>query len=164
MPFIRVLPATNTLAIIKPDAVERGIVGEILTRIERVGFRIEAMRGDVMDVVEAEKLYAVHKQREGFHDLIRFTCSGPSIKIILSHNENAVARLRRLAGAVQHDGTPVFGAPIPGSIRGDFATGLRHNVIHASDSIAMAQYEIDIFFPDYFGKQAQEEPADSCKA
>ena len=140
----------ETLALIKPDAVMRGLVGRIITRFEEKGFEFVRLRLVQMGPLQAGQLYAKFAGKPFFNDLIDFMTSGPSIAMILVHlcDAGAVATLRKMAGAVDH--RVDLDAAQPGTIRGDFAENFRQNVIHASDSTENAQREIRIFFPDYF--------------
>jgi nucleoside-diphosphate kinase len=137
-------PASNvqrTLIVFKPDAVQRGIVGELLARFERRGFRIAAMRLVKVERGMAEKHYAVHKGKFFFEDLVRTIVASPVIAAVLE-GPHAIAVVRAMVGATRpHEAAP-------GSIRGDYAlVGLR-NLVHASDGPETATTEIALWFPD----------------
>ncbi len=129
----------RTLAIIKPDAVSRGLTGEAIARLERKGLKVVGLKMITVTPEKAEKLYAVHR-RKGFYDeLISHITSAPVVMIVLEA-PRAVAILRAVIGSTD----PLNAAP--GSIRGDFGISVTKNVIHASDSPENAEKEIGIFF------------------
>lgn len=131
----------RTLVIIKPDAVERGLIGQIIARFENRGFAIKGLKQVRLDRQAAERLYAVHKG-EPFHDLlIEFTMSGPVVLMVLEGNE-AVSVVRRMMGSTLCTDAE------PGTIRGDFGLGQRQNMVHGSDSPETAQREIALFFSE----------------
>lgn len=129
----------KTLAIIKPDAVERNLIGKIIDRMESDGFKISAMRMTHLTRKEAEGFYAVHKERPFFNDLTTFMSSGPVVLMVLER-ENAIARWREVMGATN----PAEAAP--GTIRKEFGLNLEKNSSHGSDSPDTAQFEISYFF------------------
>jgi nucleoside-diphosphate kinase len=129
----------RTLAIIKPDAVAKGVAGEILARIERAGFRILAMRMLHMTAEQAGGFYAVHRERPFYRSLCTFMTQGPSIVLVLE-GENAIQRWRDLMGATD----PAKAAPQ--TIRKDFASSIEANAVHGSDSPESAAFEIPYFF------------------
>jgi len=131
----------RSLLIIKPDGVSRGLVGEILARIERKGFRIEKMKMLKMDVELAEKHYAEHKGKPFFKDLIEYITEGPVVVAVVG-GENVIANLRKIMGPTD----PLEATP--GSIRGAYATSVTRNLVHGSDSPESALKEIALFFPD----------------
>lgn len=131
----------STLLIIKPDAVSRGLVGEILARIERKGLRITAMRMMVIDRELAEHHYAEHSEKPFFDELVGFITSGPVIVAKVS-GRDAVVVLRALMGATD----PARAAQ--GTIRGDYGLEITQNLIHGSDSEESAARELALFFPD----------------
>ncbi len=135
------MTAERTLVILKPDAVQRGISGEILTRFERRGLRIAALRLLKVDRAMAEKHYAVHKGKFFYDDLVKVISGSPVIAFVLE-GPNAIAVVRSMVGATRpHEAAP-------GTIRGDYAlVGLR-NLVHASDAPATAAAEIELWFPD----------------
>jgi len=126
----------TTLLVIKPDCLQDRHVGEVLTRFEQKKFDIIEMKMITMSRREASLLYDPHKDKEFFNDLVEFMCSGSCIVVMLGAWE-AVIKARSLIGA---DGQR------PGTIRGDFATTVRANVVHTSDSEEAAQRELAIFF------------------
>jgi nucleoside-diphosphate kinase len=129
----------RTLAIIKPDAVAKGVTGEIITRIERAGFAIVAAKLVRLSPAEAGGFYIVHKERPFYGSLCAFMTQGPVMVMILEA-ENAIARWRDLMGATN----PAQAAP--GTIRRDFASSIEANAAHGSDSPASASFEIAYFF------------------
>lgn len=131
----------RTLILIKPDGVEKRIVGEVISRIERKGLDIIAMELRTLDRETAQQHYAEHEGKPFYPDLVDFITSGPLVAIV-AEGENAVAAWRQLAGATN----PVEAAP--GSIRGTFATLTNRNIVHGSDSPENGIREAKIFFPD----------------
>jgi nucleoside-diphosphate kinase len=129
----------HTLAIIKPDAVSRGIAGEILSMIERNGFRIRGMRMLRLDRPGAESFYAVHRGKGFFADLVEFMTEGPVIVMALER-EDAIAKWREVMGATN----PANAAE--GTIRRRFGTGIDRNCVHGSDAAETARTEIAYFF------------------
>jgi nucleoside-diphosphate kinase len=130
-----------TLLIVKPDGVRRGLVGEVLGRVEAKGLRIEAMRMATIDRGTAEAHYGEHVDKPFFRELVDFITSGPVVLARIS-GEQAIAVWRTLMGP-----TDPVQAP-PGSIRGDLATLIGENVVHGSDSAASAERELALFFPE----------------
>lgn len=129
----------RTLAIIKPDAVQRSLIGEIVGRFERKGLRIVAMKLIQIDRPLAERHYAVHKGKPFYNDLLEFITSGPVVVLALE-GPQAIKALRTMMGATNPlDATP-------GSIRGDYATEITLNLVHGSDSPETAQHELGLFF------------------
>ncbi|HEC1768421.1 TPA: nucleoside-diphosphate kinase [Campylobacter lari] len=129
----------KTLSIIKPDAVKKGVIGQILTRFESNGLRIAAIKKIQLSEKEAQEFYAVHKDRPFFKDLVEFMISGPVVVSVLE-GENAVLKNRELMGATN----PKEAAP--GTIRADFADSIDANAVHGSDSLENAKIEIEFFF------------------
>ncbi|MBT0816364.1 MULTISPECIES: nucleoside-diphosphate kinase [Campylobacter] len=129
----------KTLSIIKPDAVKKGVIGQILTRFESNGLRIAATKKIQLSEKEAQDFYAVHKERPFFKDLVEFMISGPVVVSVLE-GENAVLKNRELMGATN----PKEAAP--GTIRADFADSIDANAVHGSDSLENAKIEIEFFF------------------
>jgi nucleoside-diphosphate kinase len=134
----------RTLAIIKPDAVQRSLIGEIVGRIERKGLRIVAMKLFQIDRPLAERHYSVHNGKPFYNDLLEFITSGPVVVLALE-GPQAIKALRTMMGATNPlDATP-------GSIRGDYATEITFNLVHGSDSPETAQHELGLFFaPEEF--------------
>jgi nucleoside-diphosphate kinase len=129
----------RTLAIIKPDAVQRSLIGEIVGRLERKGLRIIAMKLIQIDRPLAERHYAIHKSKPFYNDLLEFITSGPVVVLALE-GPQAIKALRTMMGATN----PLDA--MPGSIRGDYATEITFNLVHGSDSPETAQHELSLFF------------------
>ena len=129
----------QTLSIIKPDAVAKNVVGQILARFEEAGLRIAATKKTRMSRVDAEAFYAIHAERPFFKDLVDFMISGPVVVTVLE-GENAMAKNRDLMGATNPKEAE------PGTIRADFADSIDANAVHGSDSIENAETEINFFF------------------
>ena len=129
----------QTLSIIKPDAVAKNVVGQILARFEESGLRIASIKKVQLSRADAEAFYAVHAKRPFFDDLVEFMISGPVVVSVLE-GENAVAKNRELMGATN----PQEAAP--GTIRADFAESIDANAVHGSDSLENAKIEINFFF------------------
>lgn len=132
----------ETLVLIKPDGVKRQICGEILTRYERKGLIIKAMKLLQTTKELAQEHYAEHKDKPFFGELVDFITSGPVLAFVLA-GKNAVTSVRTINGATN----PVDATP--GSIRGDYALTMDSNVVHASDSVDSAAREIHLWFPEY---------------
>ncbi|MEU3354825.1 nucleoside-diphosphate kinase [Streptomyces sp. NPDC037389] len=131
----------RTLVLLKPDAVRRGLIGEIIGRIERkAGWTIGALELRTLDRATLEQHYAEHLGRDFYEPLMGFMSSGPVVALVVE-GERVIEGVRTLAGPTD----PISAAP--GSIRGDFGTITRENLIHASDSTESAEREIKIFFP-----------------
>ncbi len=136
----------RTLVLLKPDAVDRGLVGEILGRIERkAGWRIVALELRTLDLDTLREHYAEHEGRPFYQPLLEFMSASPSVALVVE-GERVIEGMRALAGP-----TDPIAAP-PGSIRGDFGTVVRENLIHASDSEKSADRELEIFFPALAGR------------
>jgi nucleoside-diphosphate kinase len=133
------MSAQRTLAIVKPDAVARRVVGKILTRIEDAGFTILAAKLVHMSPAEARGFYYVHRQRPFYDSLCSFMTQGPSLLMVLE-GDNGIARWRDLMGATD----PAKAAA--GTIRKDFASSIEANAVHGSDSPESAATEIPYFF------------------
>jgi nucleoside-diphosphate kinase len=129
----------QTLSIIKPDAVAKNVVGQILARFEAANLRIAATKKTRLSRVDAEAFYAIHSERPFFKDLVDFMISGPVVVTVLE-GENAMAINRELMGATN----PAEAAP--GTIRADFADSIDANAVHGSDSVENAVNEINFFF------------------
>ena len=129
----------RTLAIIKPDAVWRGLAGEILSRIHAAKFRIVAIKSLRLTKAEAEGFYAVHRERPFFKDLTKFMSSGKVVVVALE-KESAIAAWRETMGATD----PAKAAP--GTIRKEFGTSIQNNCTHGSDAPETATFEIAYFF------------------
>jgi nucleoside-diphosphate kinase len=131
----------RTLSIIKPDGVEKNLIGQVYARFEKAGIRIVAARMRHLTLTEAEGFYAVHRERGFFNDLCKYMTSGPVVVSVLE-GENAVAAHREIMGATD----PKKAAP--GTIRADFASSIEENVAHGSDSLENAAREIAYFFAE----------------
>jgi nucleoside-diphosphate kinase len=131
----------RTLSIIKPDGVEKGLIGKIIARFEQQGLKPVAVRLARLSQAEAEGFYAVHKARPFFKSLVEFMTSGPVVLMVLE-GEGAVARNREIMGATD----PAKAAA--GTIRKDFATDIERNTVHGSDSPENARIEVSYFFPE----------------
>lgn len=131
----------RTFSIIKPDAVAKNVIGEIVSRFEKNGLRVVASRMVQLTQEQAEGFYAVHKERPFFKDLVSFMISGPVVVQVLE-GENAVLKNRELMGATN----PAEAAP--GTIRADFAESIDENAVHGSDAQETAKEEIAFFFSE----------------
>jgi nucleoside-diphosphate kinase len=129
----------RTYAMIKPDGVQRGLVSEVIRRIEAKGFRIVALKQMRIPRATAERHYGEHAGKPFFEGLVSFITSGPVVAMVLE-GEGAIAEWRKMMGATN----PKDAAP--GTIRGDLASTIDHNVAHGSDGAATAEREIGIFF------------------
>ncbi|NVK00430.1 MAG: nucleoside-diphosphate kinase [Oceanospirillaceae bacterium] len=129
----------RTLSIIKPDAVAKNVIGEIVARFEKAGLKVVSMQMKQLSQADAEGFYAEHKERPFFGDLVSFMTSGPVVVQVLE-GENAIALNRELMGATN----PQEAAE--GTIRRDFAESIDANAVHGSDSAASAEREIAYFF------------------
>jgi len=129
----------RTFAMLKPDAVQRGLVGEILGRLGRKGFRIAALRLIQVTPEQAARHYAVHEGKPFYNRLVAYIQSSPVVALVLEAPD-AVSQLRLLVGATK----PSEAAP--GTIRGDLGIDISNNLIHASDSAENAAYEIEVYF------------------
>jgi len=129
----------RTLIILKPDAVKRGLVGEIITRFERKGLKIIAMKMAQLDREILEKHYAEHKGKPFFESLVSFMGSGPVVLAVLE-GFNAIAVVRKLVGATNGREAE------PGTIRGDYSMSQQNNLVHASADSSIAKREIELFF------------------
>jgi len=131
----------QTLSIIKPDGVQKNLIGEIYSRFEKAGLEIVAARMMHLSKDQAEGFYAVHRERPFFNDLVRYMTSGPVIVQVLK-GENAVLKNREIMGATNPADAD------PGTIRADFAASIEENVVHGSDAAETAAVEIAFFFGD----------------
>jgi nucleoside-diphosphate kinase len=130
----------RTLFIVKPDAVEKRVVGKILAMIEGGGLTPVAGRFARLAPSDAERFYAVHRERPFFGDLVRFMSSG-SVFVGVAEGEGAIARWRELMGPTDSKKAP------KGTVRGEFGTDVERNAVHGSDAVATARAEIAFFFP-----------------
>jgi nucleoside-diphosphate kinase len=133
----------QTLILVKPDGVARGLVGEVIARIERKGFVLRALEMRTLERATAEEHYAEHTERPFFGELVDFITSGPLVAMCVE-GDDAIAGMRQIMGATN----PIEAAP--GSIRGDLATVIGNNIVHGSDSVESARRELAIFFPGLF--------------
>lgn len=131
----------RTLILVKPDAVRRNLIGEVISRIERKGLKVITMDLRTIDRETAEAHYAEHAGKPFFADTVQFITSGPLVALV-AEGERAIESFRALAGATD----PVKAQP--GTIRGDYALETSRNMVHGSDSPEAAEREIKIFFPE----------------
>ena len=130
----------RTLCIVKPDAVKKRVLGRVLAMIEEKGLTIVAGRLRRLAAADAERFYAVHRERKFFADLVRFMSSGPVFVAVLEA-DGAIARWRELMGPTDSTKAP------KGTIRGEFGTDVEKNAVHGSDAADTARAEIGFFFP-----------------
>lgn len=131
----------RTLALLKPDAVQRQLVGQIVARIERKGLKIVGMRLLRVSPALAGEMYAVHKGKDFYEPLVEFVTASPLVAMVLEGND-AIAVWRKMMG-------PTFGPDAPaGTVRGDFGMSKRYNLVHGSDSAESAAREIPLFFAE----------------
>ena len=133
--------AQRTLILVKPDGVQRNIIGEVISRIESKGLKLVALELRTIDTDTARAHYAEHAEKPFFGELVDFITSGPLVALV-AEGERAIEAFRALAGATD----PVKATP--GTIRGDFALQVAQNIVHGSDSPESAEREIKIFFPE----------------
>ena len=131
----------RTFSIIKPDGVEKGVIGRVIARFEAVGLKPVAMKLKRLSQAEAEGFYAVHRARPFFADLVKSMTSGPVVLMVLE-GEGAIARNREVMGATN----PKKAAA--GTLRADFATDIEKNTVHGSDAPETAKVEVSYFFPE----------------
>jgi len=131
----------RSLVLIKPDAIQRALAGQIISRLERKGLKIVAMKMLHMDKNLARRHYAIHKGKAFFDDLVSFITSSPLIAIVFQ-GENAVQIIRQMMGETDP------AKALSGTIRGDFGIDVGHNLVHGSDSPQNAYREIDLFFSE----------------
>jgi len=128
----------RTLILVKPDAVRRNLIGEVISRIERKGLKVIAMDLRTIERATAEAHYAEHAEKPFFRDVVAFITGGPAVALV-AEGERAIEAFRAVAGATD---------PVPGTIRGDYALEVGQNMVHGSDSPEAAEREIKIFFPE----------------
>ena len=131
----------QTLSIIKPDGVQKNLIGEIISRFEHAGLEVVAARMLHLTTEQAQGFYAVHSERPFFNDLVAYMTSGPVMVQVLS-GADAIAKNREIMGATNPADAD------PGTIRADFAESIEENVVHGSDGPDTAATEIGFFFPD----------------
>lgn len=129
----------RTLSIIKPDGVKRNLIGEVISRFEKEGLRIAALKKIILSKEEAKAFYIVHKDKPFYESLTNFMSEGPIVVMVIE-GDNAIAKVREIMGATN----PKEAAK--GTIRADFATDIERNIVHGSDSPESAAYEIPFFF------------------
>jgi nucleoside-diphosphate kinase len=132
----------RTLVLVKPDGVARGLVGEVVSRIERKGLKLAALELRTVERSLAEEHYAEHKERPFFGDLLEFITSAPVVALAVE-GPRAIAAFRQLAG-----GTDPVEKATPGTLRGDFGLETQYNLVHGSDSPESAERELKLWFPD----------------
>ncbi|MDH3018838.1 MULTISPECIES: nucleoside-diphosphate kinase [Gordonia] len=135
----------RTLVLIKPDGVERSLVGDIISRVERKGLTLVALELKTAGDEVARAHYAEHADKPFFGSLLEFITSGPLVAAVLE-GPRAIAAFRQIAG-----GTDPVEKAVPGTIRGDFALNTQYNLVHGSDSPESAEREIGIWFPELAG-------------
>jgi nucleoside-diphosphate kinase len=133
------MPVEQTLSLIKPDGVSRGLIGEVIGRFEKAGLKIRAMKMLHLTLEQARGFYAVHKERPFYDSLTAFMSSGPIVAMILE-GDNAIQKNRDLMGATD------YRQAAPGTIRADFARDIEANIVHGSDGPDTARTEIAFFF------------------
>jgi nucleoside-diphosphate kinase len=131
----------RTLSIIKPDGIEKNLIGEIYKRFEGAGLQIIAARMIQLSKEQAEGFYAVHSERPFFNDLVAYMTSGP-VMVTALEGENAIEQNRKLMGATNPDDADA------GTIRAEYAASIEENIVHGSDAADTAAVEIDFFFSD----------------
>lgn len=129
----------RTLSIIKPDGVKKNIIGEIISRFEKKGLRIAALKKIMLSKEEAKAFYIVHKDKPFYDSLTDFMSEGPIVVMVIE-GEGAIAKVRDIMGATNPKDAEA------GTIRADFATDIERNIVHGSDSAQSAAYEIPFFF------------------
>jgi len=129
----------RSLSIVKPDGVKKNLIGEVIRRFEQKGLRVAGLKLIQLSVAEARNFYIVHKERPFYDSLTAFMSEGP-VAVMVIEGDNAIAVVREAMGATN------FKDAAPGTIRADFATDIERNVVHGSDSVKSADYEIPFFF------------------
>jgi nucleoside-diphosphate kinase len=129
----------STLSIVKPDGVKKNVIGEVISRFEKNGLKVSALKMLHLSKEEARRFYIVHKERPFYESLTDFMSEGPIVVMAVS-GESAIAKVRGIMGATN----PKEAAP--GTIRADLATDIERNIVHGSDSLQSAAYEIPFFF------------------
>jgi len=129
----------RTLVIIKPDGVKRGLIGEIISRFEKRGLKVVALKMVWLSEDLAQQLYAPHEGKRFYQGLVDFMTSGPVVAIAVE-GESGIQIVRNIIGLLRPE------EAVPGSVRGDYSMDVRHNVIHGSDSLESAVRELAVFF------------------
>jgi len=135
------MASERTLVLVKPDGVKRGLVGEVISRFERLGLKIVAMRLLLVDEDLAVRHYAEHVEKAFYPELVSFITSGEVVAMVLE-GESAISTVRKLMGATDPADSP------PGTIRGDYAVEITENIVHGSDGPESAAREAELFFPE----------------
>lgn len=135
------MPVERTLIVVKPDGVKRGLIGEIIARFERKGFKIRALKMTWMTREQAEQFYEVHRGKPFYEELVKFITSGPVVAMIIE-GDSAISVARLMIGAT--DGRKAQ----PGTIRGDYSLSILENIVHASDSEESFHKEYKVLFKD----------------
>ena len=135
------MPVERTLIVIKPDGVRRGLVGEVIARFEKKGFKIRALKMLWMTREQAEQFYEVHRGKPFYEELVKFITSGPVVAMVIE-GDSAISVARLMIGAT--DGRKAQ----PGTIRGDYSLSILENVVHASDSEESFHREFKVLFHD----------------
>ena len=135
------MASERTLVLVKPDGVRKGLVGEVISRCERLGLAIVAMRMLVVDEDLAARHYEEHVDKPFYAELVSFITSGEVVAMVLE-GESAISLVRKLMGPTDPREAP------PGTIRGDFAVEITENIVHGSDGPESASREVSLFFPD----------------
>ncbi|HHN65172.1 MAG TPA: nucleoside-diphosphate kinase [Nitrospirae bacterium] len=129
----------RTLSIVKPDGVKRGLIGEVISRFEKAGLRIVALKMLKLSKEQAMGFYIVHKDRPFYNSLTDFMSEGPIVVMVIE-GEDAISKVREIMGATNPE------EAAPGTIRADFASDIERNIVHGSDSPESAGFEISYFF------------------
>jgi len=135
------LPFENTFLLLKPDAVQRGMIGRLISRIEEKGLKIVAMKMLQITPEQAAKQYECHHGKSFYPSLVEFICSGPSVAMIIE-GRGAISICRRLMGSTSPENSQ------PGTIRGDYSLDVKHNLIHGSDSLESFAHEAKVYFSE----------------
>ncbi len=131
----------KTLVLVKPDGVKRGLIGEVISRFERKGLKLRALKMIWLSKEKAKEFYIVHKDKPFYNDLVEFITSGPIVAMVLE-GDSAISVVRLMIGAT--DGRKAA----PGTIRGDFALSIQNNIVHASDSPESFEREFKVIFDE----------------
>lgn len=135
------MASERTLVLVKPDGVRRGLAGEVISRFERLGLKIAAMRLLLVDEELASRHYAEHTDKPFYPELVTFITSGEVVAMVLE-GESAIAAVRKIMGPTDPADAP------PGTIRGDFGLEITENIVHGSDGTESAAREVALFFPE----------------
>jgi nucleoside-diphosphate kinase len=135
------LPFENTFLLLKPDAVQRGLIGRLISRIEEKGLKIVAMKMLQITLEQAARQYECHFGKPFYPSLVEFICSGPSVAMIIE-GRGAISLCRRLMGSTSPENSQ------PGTIRGDYSLDVKHNLIHGSDSPESFAHEAKVYFSE----------------